>query len=99
MIFLGKSEFVLLVVKHRDKIYDTKFERVIYCLADDDAHQHAQFIERLKEVCEEVQICQGLPQIEDLQLKVDDRPKLLILDDLMSEAFSSKSILQLMTKV
>jgi hypothetical protein len=66
----GKSEFALNLVKYRDDVYSSKFERILYCLPDSSIHLHQNFIGRLREACESIEIIEGLPDVEKLHLKV-----------------------------
>ncbi len=94
----GKSRLIVELIKHRDTVYSATFERVIVALPDDAIHQQQEFISSLKEACETVEIVEGLPNIQDLHLTADASPSLLVLDDLMLEAFNDNNILALMTK-
>ncbi len=94
----GKSQFAQKLVLFRDRIYTHTFERVLYCLPENSIHLHQKFLEELKEACAYVEIVEGLPDINALHLNADHLShKLLILDDLMTRAFASKEILELVT--
>ncbi len=94
----GKSTFALELIKHRKIVYDKDFERIIYALPEDSMHLHQTFLETLKNVYPEIEIVEGLPNINELHLKDDKTPKLLIIDDMMNRTFGSKSMLDLITK-
>ncbi len=94
----GKSTFALELIKHRQVIYDNDFERIIYALPEDSIHLHHQFLEMVKTVYPPIEIVEGLPNINELHLKDDKSPKLLIIDDMMQSTFASKSMLDLITK-
>ncbi len=94
----GKSQFALKLVKYRTDVYTHAFERVLYCLPENAIHLHKKFLDELKSTCEFVEIVEGLPDVEGLHLNTEQiTHKLLILDDLMSRAFASKDILELVT--
>ncbi len=91
---VGKSEFAFNLVRHREIVYDGSFSRIIYCLPEDSVHLHVEFIKRLKAVCDYLELVEGLPDVEELQLKVDKTRKLIIIDDLVRRAFASSAMLQ-----
>ncbi len=94
----GKSHFCLKLIKFRQQVYSEKFERVLYCLPENSIHLHHQFIQKLKDICDFVEIVEGLPDINDLNLGTGPSiHKLLIMDDLMTRAFASNAILELIT--
>ncbi len=95
----GKSQFALKLITFRAKIYSHEFERVLYALPHQSLHLHQEFISQLRSACENIQIIEGLPDIENLHLTANKLHKLLVLDDLMLEAFESTSILNLVTKL
>ncbi len=95
----GKSQFTLKLITNREQVYSHKFERVIYCLPENSIHLHQPFIENLKLACEYVEIVEGLPDINELNLAADfSSHKLLVMDDLMSRVFGSDHILELITR-
>ncbi len=94
----GKSTFALELIKHRNVVYDKDFERIIYALPEDSIHLHQSFLENLRTIYPQIEIVEGLPNINELHLKEDNSPKLLIIDDMMQGTFASKSMLDLITK-
>ncbi len=95
---IGKSQFALKLIKFRDVIYNKKFERIVYALPEASIHLHSTFIETLRSECDFIEIVEGLPDINSLNLAAEKTShKLLIMDDLMSQAFSSSNILELVT--
>ncbi len=94
----GKSTFALELIKNRHVVYDKDFERIIYALPEDSIHLHQTFLERLRTLYPNIEIVEGLPNINDLHLKDDKISKLLIIDDMMQSTFSSKTMLDMITK-
>ncbi len=95
---IGKSQFALNLVKYRDTVYNEKFERILYAFPESSLHLHDKFIQDLKEACTFVEIIEGLPDVDSLNLAAEKSShKLLIMDDLMSKVFGSSSILELVT--
>ncbi len=95
---IGKSQFALRLVKYRDIVYNEKFDRVIYALPEASIHLHQKFIEELKNACSFLEIVEGLPDIDTLNLAAEKTShKLLIMDDLMSKVFASSEMLELVT--
>ena len=94
----GKSTFALELIKNRAQVYDKTFERIIYALPEDSIHLHQTFLETLRTVYPQIEIVEGLPNIQELHLKDDNVPKLLVIDDMMQNTFGSKSMLDLITK-
>lgn len=90
----GKSLFALHLVLHQDAVYDTLFKRVLYCLPQDNIHVHSAFIEKLKSAYPGVEIVEGLPDVQELNLTVDNQSKLLIIDDQITKVLGSAAMLQ-----
>ncbi len=95
---IGKSQFALKLVQFRNDVYNQKFERILYALPEGTLHLHNRFIDKLREVCDFIEIVEGLPDIDNLGLASERiSHKLLIMDDLMAQAFNSAHILELVT--
>ncbi len=95
---VGKSTFVLDLVKHRDLVYSETFERILYCLPDDSLHLHQDFVKNMQNAFPPLEIIEGLPRISDLHIKDNKSHKLLILDDLMVSVFDTQTMVDLITK-
>ncbi len=94
----GKSTFALKLVQFRNDVYDSSFERIVYALPQSSIHLHQDFIAKLRQAFQHIEICEGLPDVEELYLTADKNShKLLILDDLMTKVFSSTKMLELIT--
>ncbi len=96
---IGKSQFALKLIQFRNIIYNAKFDRIVYAFPEATLHLHSSFIEELKTACPFIEIIEGLPDTSTLNLDAEKTShKLLIMNDLMSKAFSSSSILELVTR-
>ena len=94
----GKSSFALKLVQNREQVYDSNFERIVYALPQPSIHLHQHFIGKLRAAFNNIEICEGLPDVDELYLTADKNShKLLILDDLMTKVFSSMKMLELIT--
>ncbi len=95
---IGKSQFAHNLIKFRDVVYNQTFDRIVYALPEGSLHLHENFIQDLKNAYEKIEIVEGLPDIDNLNLAAEKNShKLLIMDDLMSKVFGSSSILELVT--
>lgn len=83
----GKSVFTRCFVKNIDKMSDTKFNRIIVYFAE--------WQPGYRKYGENVEFIEGLPQ--QSHFAGDDKPKLIIIDDLMRES-SNSTICDLFTK-
>ncbi len=91
---VGKTEFAYNLILHRSTVYNVKFDRILYCLPEDNLHLHADFIKRLRTTCENIEIVEGLPCLDKLHMKIDKSHKLIVIDDLVTKALASTTILQ-----
>lgn len=94
----GKSQFALNLVKFRSQLYTANFEKILYALPGESIHLYQSFIQELRNVFADIRIIEGIPDVEEHHLTADKNHKLLILDDLMVQAFASKGMLDLITK-
>ena len=90
----GKTTFVKRFLKHASSLC-TPFNKIIWCFSGNG---------RPNDIQEGIQYMNGLPQDFECLFKDDDdddevnSPKLIILDDLMTDACSSSEILDIFTK-
>lgn len=83
----GKSWWIVNLIKHRESLFDTKFNRILYCAPAKKSQIHFQIYESIKKYFPETELIFGLPKPSDLI--GDLLPKLVIMDDLMQQIFSS----------
>lgn len=84
----GKSVFVKNFLRYFDEMSDTKFSRIIVYFGE--------WQSTYREYGQNTEFHEGLPQNSDFD--GDEKPKLIIIDDLMSESSSNNSISNLFTK-
>ena len=76
---VGKSTFLLNLLKHKDIIFNEDFKRICYISpTTNKAGVKNQFYQKLLEVCAEIEFLQELPSMAAL---TNGDPWLLILDD------------------
>lgn len=73
----GKTTFLKDVLKNQSKMFNVKFHRILWCYSESSS----------KPGVDGVDFHRGVP--EDIQNSMDT-PMLIVLDDLMSEAYNSK---------
>lgn len=83
----GKTEFVKRFLRNIDRMSTVKFARIIL--------YYSEWQKGYLDFGKNLEFHEGLPQSEDFSN--DDRPKLVIIDDLMRES-SNKTIVDLFTK-
>ena len=95
---VGKSEFMLKLIKYRESLFTSKFSRIIYCYPESLSRKAQVFFQRIREEFPQAEICCGIPNISQLGLDLDDLPSFLIMDDLMYEILNSASMVELFQK-
>lgn len=76
----GKSHIVFRLIKFRNDMFNTEYERIIYCLPPEQNIEVPDFIRQ----DERVVFNSGIPNFNEF----DGRPYLIILDDLMNDVNS-----------
>ncbi len=95
---MGKSEFMLKLIKYRESLFTSKFSRIIYCYPESLSRKAQVFFGRIREEFPQAELCCGVPNISQLGLDLDDLPSFLIMDDLMYEILNSSSMVELFQK-
>lgn len=75
------------LLRHRTALFDTKFDKIMYYIPSELHEAHTEFLDKLRDVCPEIQILYGLPTEEET--KSNFLPKLLLVDDQMSALLNS----------
>jgi len=93
----GKSDFIVKLIKNKDLLISSKFEKIFYCTPESLFVRPNDIFEKLRAICPEIQHLAGLPDYQKLNLTQDKQHKLLIIDDLMNEFLSSELMVQLLS--
>jgi hypothetical protein len=93
----GKSEFILELIKNREKLFTSKFVRIIYCQPELLGHSNNEFFNRLKTFFPHAELNFGLPNISKLNLDINTLPYLVIIDDLMMELLDSPAMVDFLS--
>lgn len=97
----GKSAFILNLLAHRNKLCETSFETIIYCHPGDPDHISEKdnlFFQKLREVVPFIQIVTSIPDRDEL-ISYINKKCLLILEDMISDIFSSEYCSRLFTSI
>ena len=79
----GKSTLVLNLIIDRANMFSSQFREIYYCIPAMLFKNKETFINKLKEACHDIIICEGLPDFRELAEETSQR--LVILDDLSEE--------------
>jgi hypothetical protein len=93
----GKSEFILQLIQYREKLFNSKFVRIIYCQPELLGHYNNDFFNRLKAFFPQLELNFGLPNISKLNLDINTLPYLVIIDDLMMELLDSPAMVDFLS--
>ena len=77
----GKSTLIYHLIKHRDAIFSAKFKRIILCISAGSCPQHQKYIEKVRVVCPDLELVEGLPDPTQQGLTLNDDHKLLIIGE------------------
>jgi len=93
----GKSHFMYQIVFWRKYVCTENFKRIIYCQSNTYSHKNQSFIKQLQDQFPTLELHQGLPNISDLHLTINNEPCLLLIDDLMEEVLNSIKMVHLVS--
>jgi hypothetical protein len=93
----GKSEWILKLIKNRNKMFPIQFYEILYCVPEHLGMTPNPIFEKIKESFPTAQLVSGLPDVTKLNLNFDETPKLLIIDDLMTEFLASYAMVKLLS--
>ena len=85
------------LIEHREKLFSSKFVRIIYCQPETLAHKNNTFFQRIRAFFPNAELNNGLPNISKLNLDLNTLPVLLIIDDLMVEFLDSPQMVELLS--
>jgi hypothetical protein len=89
---VGKSEFIVKLIENREKLFTSKFHRIIYCQPESLYSVPNPIYQKLKKSFPMTEIFFGLPTLEQISLENNCLPCLLILDDLMNKLLNSSEM-------
>ena len=93
----GKSQWILKLFKNRNLLFSCQFIEVLYCIPESISLNPNPIFEEIKKSFPNAKLIFGLPDITKLNLNFDNTPKLLIIDDLMTEILSSFQMVKLLS--
>ena len=93
----GKSQWILKLIKNRKCLFSIDFVDLIYCIPQNLSLNPNPIFEEIKKQFPSAQLHFGLPDITKLNLNFDNTPKLLIIDDLMTEFLASYDMVKLLS--
>jgi hypothetical protein len=85
------------LIEHREKLFSSKFVRIIYCQPESLSHKNNTFFQRIRSFFPTAELNNGLPNISKLNLDLNTLPALLIIDDLMVEFLDSAQMVELLS--
>ena len=93
----GKSQWILKLVKNSLKLFSGRFYKVIYCIPENLSLTPNNIFEEIKHSYPFAELHAGLPDVTKLNLNFDNTPKLLIIDDLMTEFLNNYQMVKLLS--
>ena len=93
----GKSHWILQLIENRNTLFSGDFYQLIYCVPESLSLTSDPIFDRIKKCFPGAQFHPGLPDVTKLNLNFDNTPKLLIIDDLMSEFLNSYQMVKLLS--
>jgi len=93
----GKSQWILKLLRNRQLLFNTNFYELYYCIPENLSLSPNPIFEEIKQTYPNARLHFGLPDTTKLNLNFDNTPKLLIIDDLMTEFLSSFQIVKLLS--
>jgi len=93
----GKSQWILRLIQNRQNLFSSTFQELIYCIPENLSLNPNPIFVEIKKSMPDAQIHVGLPDVTKLNLNFDQTPKLLIIDDLMTEFLNSYQMVRLLS--
>lgn len=85
----GKSTFISQLLKHKERSFSDKFERIIFCIPPKTLHLKLDYFERVKQSVPHLEICEGLPTMTAISCM---KNSLLIIEDMYDLCVRSRTI-------
>jgi hypothetical protein len=93
----GKSHWIVKLIKNREKMFPIHFHEILYCIPEHLGMTPNPIFQKIKESFPTAQLVSGLPDVTKLNLNFDETPKLLVIDDLMTEFLGSYAMVKLLS--
>jgi len=93
----GKSQWILKLIQNRTNLFTTHFVDLIYCIPDNLSFSHNPIFSEIQKSFPTAQIHIGLPDVTKLNLTFDNSPKIVIIDDLMTEFLNNYDMIKLLS--
>jgi len=93
----GKSSWILKLIKNRHKLFSGNFQELYFCIPEQLSLSPNPIFDEIKQNFPGAQLHIGLPDIAKLNLNFDHVPKLIIIDDLMTEFLASFQMVKLLS--
>ena len=87
----GKTTFTRQLLQQADYLFERPIRKIIYC--------YGQWQESFKDMAEQVEFIEGIPEDIPTMFPPQCRPGILVLDDLMRNCSDDERILDLLAKV
>ena len=95
----GKSFFARSLIEHRKDIFTSDFDKIIYVIPKHASVNRSEFLDSLKTIYPSIIIIEGFKEaMATSNFAFDNLPKLLILDDLISELMKAPEFLDRLIK-
>lgn len=83
MSILGKSELIMLLIKHHKRIFNGNFDRILIALPSDIINANLDYMDRMKAHYPNLEIVVGMPDLAKHHLLDPSENKLLIIEDMV----------------
>ena len=93
----GKSQWIVKLIENRNLLFPTEFAELYYCIPENLSLNPNPIFEQIRKTFPSARLHFGLPDVTELNLNFDNSPKLLIIDDLMTEFLASYNMVKLLS--
>jgi len=93
----GKSEFIVKLLNHKEKMFNVNFDHVFYCAPESLVLRPNPIFSKIKQSVPNALLVSGLPDVAKLNLTLDYSNKLVIIDDLMDSFLNSQEMVDFLS--
>lgn len=93
----GKTQWILKLIQNRQKLFSGDFFELYFCIPEQLSLSPNPIFQEIRKVFPSAQLHLGLPDITKLNLNFDQTPKLIVIDDLMTEFLASYQMVKLLS--